>query len=189
MAIPAAILSRLGAIAAANGGAASDYESIETYDVASAQAYVEFTNIPQTFKHLQLIAMIKRTGGNAADNTNIQFNGDTAANYSWHQFFGDGGTAYAGAGASQTSIRAIHSDATANVFGIAVIDILDYASTSKTKTTRTLAGWDDNFATAGYSLERSGAWYSTSAISSIKLTPASGSLAQFSHFSLFGLKG
>ena len=167
-----------------------DYQAIMTATVDSGGASsITFSSIPSTFKQLQIRAMLKRSGGTAADNTNLTFNSDTGSNYSWHQLYGEGSSALASAATSQTSIRTIHSDTTANVFGVGIIDILDYANTSKNKTTRTLAGWDDNFATTGYILMRSGLWMSTAAVSTITMTPNSGSFAQYSSFALYGIKG
>lgn len=165
------------------------YDALATITVPSGGAStVEFAGIPQGYKHLQIRALVKRSGGTAADNTNLRFNSDSGSNYAWHQLYGEGGSALAGSGTSQSSIRAIHSDATASIFGIGIIDILDYASTSKNKTTKTLAGWEDNNATVGYVLMRSGVWLSTSAITSISLIPNSGTFAQNTQFSLYGVK-
>jgi hypothetical protein len=166
------------------------YESIATVTVgAGGQSSVTFSSIPSTFTHLQIRAMIKRSGGTGGDNTNLTLNGDTGSNYAWHQLYGDGVSPGVGAGTTQTSIRAIHSDATANVFGVGIIDILDYSNTNKYKTTRTLAGYDDNIATIGYVLFRSGLWQNTAAITSVTLTPNSGTFAQYSSFALYGIKG
>jgi hypothetical protein len=71
---------------------------------------------------------------------------------------------------------------------VAVIDILDYANTSKYKTTRTLAGNDQNG--AGLVGLYSGLYMSTSAISSIEFTiNGSGNFATGSNFALYGIKG
>lgn len=166
------------------------YDALATVTVPSGgSASIDFVGIPTGYKHLQLRVLLKRTGGTAADNTNIRFNSDSGSNYSWHQLYGDGSGVAAGAGTSQTSIRAVHSDSTANVYGVGVIDILDYASISKNKTVRLLAGWEDNNATTGYMLMRSGLWMNSStAISSISLIPNSGTFVQYSQAALYGVK-
>jgi hypothetical protein len=76
----------------------------------------------------------------------------------------------------------------ASIFGVLVLDILDYANTSKTKTTRTLMGYDKNG--AGKVTLTSGLWNNTSAISSISIVPKDGSSwAEYSSFALYGIKG
>jgi hypothetical protein len=76
----------------------------------------------------------------------------------------------------------------ANVFGTFIIDILDYANTSKYKTQRGLGGADLNG--SGYISFNSGNWRNTNAITSISLTPLYGSqFAQYSSFALYGIKG
>jgi hypothetical protein len=168
---------------------AGAYDSLATVTVPSGGlASITFAGIPTGYKHLQIRAMIKRSGGTAADNTNLTFNGDTGSNYVWHQLYGDGTSASSSASTSQSSIRTIHSDATANVFGVGIIDILDYSATTKYKTTRTIAGYDDNNTTVGYALFRSGLWQNTSTVTSVTLTPNSGTFAQYSSFALFGVK-
>jgi hypothetical protein len=70
-----------------------------------------------------------------------------------------------------------------------VLDILDYASTNKAKTTRHLLGYDNNGSGAIYL--SSGRWGKTplEAISTITLTSGSGStIQQYSSFALYGIK-
>jgi hypothetical protein len=81
----------------------------------------------------------------------------------------------------------VQGGATASVFGAGVIDILDYANTSKYKTIRTLSGWDKNGGgNVGLS---SGLWLSTSAISSIVIGSQTGNLVTNTQFALYGIKG
>jgi hypothetical protein len=65
-----------------------------------------------------------------------------------------------------------------------VMDILDYANTNKYKTTRALYSWDSNG--SGYVEFNSNNWRSTSAITSIVLTPAN-SFAQYTNISIYGV--
>jgi hypothetical protein len=76
------------------------------------------------------------------------------------------------------------------MFGGGVVDILDYASTSKNKTIRTLSGADINGAGGDLRLS-SGLWFATpAAITSITLYANGGSsdFAQYSSFALYGIK-
>jgi hypothetical protein len=89
------------------------------------------------------------------------------------------------------SLQRIASDntAAANIFAGMVIDILDYTSTSKNKTVRSLGGYDRNG--AGEISLSSGLWYaSPAAITSIELTTtATTEFKSYSQFALYGIKG
>ena len=180
----------LNNIAATLGGGVpvslTDYESIQTYTVGTAQATISFTSIPSTYTHLQLRWMSKNTSADYS--IRGQFNSDTAANYSYHGLYGTGATAGAYSGVSQTYMAfGQGADTTANVFGVGVVDILDYANTNKYKTTRALSGWNANTTTGTVQLDSS-SWRSTSAVTSILLSSAVGNFAQYSSFALYGIK-
>lgn len=177
---------------------ASDYELIGSVYLSSSQASVTFdlTGLSSTYKHLQIrgVARTDRSGADS-DPVILQFNGDTAGNYTRHGLgayrFGGSGTVYSNSATSQTSIMVTEnmpvSSSTANVFGVFVTDILDPFQTTKNKTVRTLNGMN----AAWTSIElRSGAWLSTTAASSILLKPLVGAnFVANSRFSIYGLKG
>jgi len=163
-----------------------DFESISTVSVGSGGASsVEFTSIPSTYTHLQIRANMLCDG---QQNIRVQFNSDTGSNYAWHELFGQGSSASAGASSSTSFMQIGYVQTSdANVTGAFVADILDYANTNKYKTMRSLNGSDGN--TAGYILLRSGLWQSTNAITSIKIYPAGSNLfKQYSRFALYGVK-
>ena len=179
-----------------SGAAAGTYESIASVTVGSGGiATIDFTSIPATYKHLQIRGIGRTNRADILDYYSVRFNSDTGSNYAWHQLYGSGSTAAAQAGATQTSIRSFRvaggNDA-ANMFGAQIMDIVDYASTSKYKTFRSFGGLDTNSATANTTEVDlcSGLWQSTSAITSIQLLPGGGTLwAQDSTFALYGIKG
>ena len=180
--------------AAAGGG--TSYESIATITVGSPQASIEFTSIPSTYKHLQIRGIMKNvtTGAADYDAIRIQYNGDTATNYAWHYLKGEGvGSGGAGAGSSVAfmdggSIMRSGTGQT-SAFSASIIDILDYANTSKYKTQRWLEGTEFNALYPWLALG-SGLWQSTSAITSIKIYINTGvNFAQYSSFALYGIKG
>lgn len=172
----------------------SSYESIQTVTVgAGGSASITFSSIPSTYTHLQVRAINRGTrAGSGYDYLMVQVNSDTSANYSWHLLYGNGTAAAASSSASQTSMGMgfdPQASATANAFGVTIMDILDYANTNKYKTFRSLCGSDTNDTNGAVGLA-SGNWRSTSAITSITLSNnVSGNLAQYSSFALFGVKG
>ena len=185
----------LGIIASSKFAAVGDFESIATVTVGSGgAANVEFTSIPATYTHLQIRAIHKITNtGNDSVSYNLQFNSDTASNYSNHRLSGNGSSASANAGASQSQINlgGINTTftGTSGMFGVSVIDILEYANTNIYKTTRCLNGWDTNAVDTQNIGLGSGNWRSTSAVSTIKLYPGGGNtLSQYSSFALYGKK-
>lgn len=179
----------------AGGGAAGDYELISTTVLGSATSSVTFSGLGTSaaaYKHLQLRITAQSTfsSGSARAGINVTFNSDTANNYSWHGLFGDGSTV--GSQASTTTSSLVIADipflASSNsVFGAIVADILDFSSTSKNKTVRSLGGHSGSGATNHIDLS-SGAWYSTSAVTSITLKPITYNFITGSRFSLYGLK-
>jgi hypothetical protein len=160
----------------------TDFYQIATTTLGSAQSSITFSSIPQDYTHLQ----IRGISRNVVATNFMQFNNDTASNYSSHYVLGDGATTISGV-LNSTKMYAFFSTATANIFGVAVIDILDYANTNKYKTIRSLSGGDENG--SGYAELLSGNWRNTAAITSIKLSTGSGNLEQYSSFALYGIKG
>lgn len=169
------------------GGA---FESIATVTVGSGGASsIEFTSIPGGFQHLQ-IRMIGRTTNSGSTRHRLRINGDTtSSSYSAHLLEGEGVAASASGAANfgkAIGSGVSSSTDTANVFVASVIDILDYASTSKNKTVRAISGSDTNGAgTIGI---WSSGWFSTSAVTSLLLYWDSGNFAQHSTAALYGLR-
>lgn len=184
------MLLPLGILASASGGA--DYELISTTVLGSSQASVVFNNSSAwtSYKHLQIRAVYgSNTGGNGTY-IRANFNTDTGSNYSFHYLYGQGSSALSNGYATQTAFTMSPWSGTGSSTqpDAVITDILDFASTNKNKTVRTLAG----FANGSINLI-AGAWYSTNAITSITLNAYSqGSGSTFgatSRFSLYGLKG
>jgi hypothetical protein len=175
----------LPGVIASSGGVASSYQSISTVTVGSGgSSSISFSSIPNTFAHLQIRMT---TLASTAANVLLQFNGDTANNYWWHELWGEGTTAYStNSGAAVSNIKTGYTNTTTPYTGGSVVDVLDYCNTNKYKTVRALTGSDNNG--AGYVLLRSGVWNSTSSITSFILYPVSGTFTQYSHFALYGVK-
>ena len=119
----------------------------------------------------------------------MRFNGDTTgANYTRHYLYGDGSSAGAGGNVSDGQLSIGYTSTSANIFGGGIVDVLDYTSTSKNKTIRSLAGYDANG--SGLVVLYSGLWSKTpEAITSISIFSSSGNLNQNSQFALYGIKG
>lgn len=168
---------------------AGAYDALATVTVPSGgAASVDFNGIPQGYKHLQIRALARLTGATADDNILLRFNTDSGNNYAVHWLTGSGISATSNNVTPISNILAGRiggASSGANMFGVSIVDILDYASTTKNKTTRTLTGHDENG--SGSVWLESGLWLNTSAVTSIKLLSGS-SFAQHSSFALYGIK-
>lgn len=164
------------------------YESIATA-TPSGTATVSFTSIPSTFKHLQIrVSLITNTGGGSLRGN---FNNDsTSANYIGHYLTGDGTSVLAGtnSGVGWMAMGFVYTGMITTYPNVTVIDIHDYASTTKYKTMRAFSGQNQN--SSGSALDLiSGLWMSTSAINRIDLVTGSGQYQTGSTVSLYGIKG
>ena len=173
---------------------AGDYESIATVYGSGSSNTITLSSIPSTYKHLQIRAIVRATaGGSGGDNLYVRANGITSSVYSRHALMGNGASVAASGAATQTTMTLFGSSYSnyptgsdlASTFGVMVIDILDYANTSKYKTFRGLEGYDIN-GSGSISLG-SGLYQETTAISSITIY-TNNNFTTTSQFALYGVK-
>jgi hypothetical protein len=159
------------------------FDSLATVTVPSGGvSSITFAGIPNTYKHLQIRGFFRTSS--SAENK-IEMNGITTTT-SYYRHYLQGSGAGVGAGANNSNSMAGYYETNTDIFGTHIIDILDYANTSKIKVVRTLWGFDANG--SGYVGLSSGANNSTSAINSISLVPTAGSYTEYSQFALYGVK-
>ena len=175
----------------------SAFESIATATGTGSNTSITFSSIPSTYKHLQIRTLYRDTNtpGTTRQTLGVEFNGSGGTNYSVHHLRGTGSTTVAAGFANYPYITVECAGAagntTSNVYGVAVIDIHDYASSTKNKTVRYFSGINDNTTTDGSQgvVIGSGAWNQTAAITSIKLTCGDTAFASGCVFALYGIKG
>jgi hypothetical protein len=189
----------LGIIASQNRPRVTNsYESIATVTVGSGgSSSISFSSIPSTFKHLQLRIMARSDRATTWEGSWVYFNTDTtyspgSGNYTRHLIDGDGSSATASASTptqgGTVPTNTPGTSTTANVFGVGILDILDYADTNKYTTSRLLTGFDANG--SGDLRFISGLWRNTAAVNAITLnTQGGGNFPQYSSFALYGIKG
>lgn len=188
----------LGIIASANqqgrgGGPVGAYDALATINIPSGGvASVTFAGIPSGYKDLQLRVLARTTRASSLDNLWINFNGDAGNNYYSHRFEGDGSSIYAdgfGLSGQPTAFLVPTAANLANVFCGGIMDIIDYSSTTKNKTLRTMRGFDMNG--TGY-ITLGGILWMPSTIQAItSITLASGNsanIAEYSSLALYGVK-
>jgi len=155
------------------------YEPVSTTTLGSAAASVTFSSIPQTYTDLILIVSHDVT---ADALSGIQFNGDTASNYSATYIWGNGTSAFSGRESNAASAFAFYATA-ANGFHSAIIQIINYSNAT---TYKTLISRENDAATEALAVV--GLWRSTAAITSMVLLRRSGNFATGSTFTLYGIK-
>jgi hypothetical protein len=167
----------------AGGG---DFESIATITQSTTAASMEFTNIPSTYQHLQIRGIVRNASTNGND-LYLQFNGNTGSSYTFHQLSGNGSSASASGSTGITGASMAQTSNTASTFGAFIIDILDYASTTKNPVFRCFGGYETN--TVGFVSLRSSMYNGTGAITSIKLFQGgSVNQTQYTTAALYGVR-
>jgi hypothetical protein len=166
--------------------AAPAFESIATAS-GSGVSTITFSSIPSTYNHLQI-----RIFGQAASSGGVvrmRFNGDTGSNYTAHYLTGYGSSVGAGGNVSLNNMYTYGYSSNVNSFFSNIVDIVDYASTTKYKTSRMLGGYDSNGTNSQEINLFSHLWLNTNAITSITIYGDGGNFSSSTVFSLYGIKG
>jgi hypothetical protein len=163
----------------------SSYESIATATGTGSSGTITFSSITSTYASLQ-IRIFAKDGSN--NQNGIRFNTDSGSNYSTHWLLADGSTASAAALTSTNRVSYIgQAVSTANVGGVSIVDVLDYASSTKNKTVRSFTGWDING--SGEVRLTSGVWMNTTAVNSLSIINLGDNFATTTTVALYGIKG
>lgn len=173
----------------------SSFDLISSTILTSTASTVTFSSIPNNYKHLQIRYVARNDRAFAFDTFMLRFNGVSTNSYIVHDLYGNGSsvTSSAAGGSSAQSQMQLTTwlptaQSAANAFYGGIVDILDYGSTTKNTTVRMLGGKHDASSYNDVRLN-SGAWFNTSAVSSITLFAGSSNLVSGSRFSLYGIKG
>lgn len=177
----------LGVLASSVQKAAESFDSIATQTLSSNTTSVTFNSIPSTYKDLHVRYLARKIDSGITD-VNLTFNGDGTSNYSKSWIFSfDGAGPYESGNDTSLSLGYAAGNDSA-VFGAALIDIPDYAVTTKNKTLTYLTGNEKSSANTTTLIIGAGQWRSTSAISSLTLT-CGATFATGSTFEIYGIKG
>jgi hypothetical protein len=153
-----------------------------------------FTSIPQNFTHLHARVFLRATTTNSTPfDLAIIVNGSTPSSFSYHSIRGDGGgSSTSSTGISDTNFRiqtmVPSGSYIANSFGVAAIDILNYSSSSVSKTLKSINGVENNSSVTplGFVGMSASGFYNTSPITSLTFSTF-GDFAQFSRVDLYGI--
>jgi hypothetical protein len=182
----------LGTLASSVQKITGSFESIATATGTNSSAVITFSSIPNTYSHLQIRVLGRTTAAQTNTDLYVQYNSSTSG-YANHAIQGNGSITETKADASGSYIILYQSltgaSAASSIMGTAIIDIHDYASTTKNKTLRCLSGQTRPADAQGAIWLQSGFLSNTAAISSLSFTLGSGSWTTSSVISLYGIKG
>jgi len=169
---------------------ANTYEAIRTVTVGSGgTADIEFTNIPATYT--DILVKYSLRGSDAANyiNNRISFNNSTS-NYTSKLLYGDGSAADSENNSVTTAVDfsaySTGTSATGSTFSSGEAYIPNYAGSNNKSVS--VDHITENNATAAIAALTAGLWSDSAAITSLKITPGSGTFAQYSTATLYGIK-
>lgn len=159
---------------------ASTYEPIATTTLGSSATSYTFSSIPSTYT--DLVVVVVGTNPTGDTGLGLEFNGDTATNYSMTLLYGTGSSAASARGTSASTIDIGRMDSTVSTN---IFHIMNYANTTTNKTV--LARGND----AALVTATVGLWRSTAAINAVKIYGSASKTASFNTgttFTLYGIK-
>lgn len=196
------VASRGGAAASGFGfggfAGPGDFDAIATITTTADNSNnLQFTNIPQTYKHLHMRAVAVGGVQSANDGRgfwySINLNDETEINAHWL----NGALGSVGSGASSSrpigNAMRMNTNTSNSPYGVALIDLLDYTSTTKNKTLRSYSGVVNPFSVYGQLNAvtlHSGLRVTTQPVTTITFVDTAGaSFGPGSSFALYGVKG
>jgi hypothetical protein len=171
-------------------GPSGAFESIASTTTTAGQVSVTFSSIPSTYQSLQIRYNIQSNRAATNDEMFMRINGSSSAIYGVHRLSGDGTSVYATGAYGYTQFDPLapcSASLATDVFASGILDIHDYASTTKTKVVRNFSGYDRNG--AGEVALMSGLFNSTSAITSLTFDINISNFSANSTIALYGIKG
>jgi hypothetical protein len=155
---------------------------IQHQELASTQASITFSSIPQTFTDLLCVVSDRSTVNDAA--LYLQFNASTTG-YAIRRLLGTGSSALSQSFSERIAGFAQNTSFTASTFANTAIYIPNYR-TSNQKSWSSDSVTENN-ATGSYAGIIAGLWTGTDAITSLTISVNGGSLVQYSSATLYGI--
>ena len=152
---------------------------------AGGAASVTFSNIPQTYTDLKIVASVRGSTSQVYDVMSMQINGTSTFN--WKKLEGSGSAASSASGTTNDNIAVmVGANATASTFGSADIYIPNYTVSGVNKSI-SVDSVSENNATTAYTDFYASLWTGTAAVTSISFTPQTSPFKEFSTFYLYGI--
>lgn len=164
---------------------------------AGGASSIEFTNIPQTYKHLQIRGFVRENSGNNHI-VLMQINNDTVVggNYYQHHLLGDGNSVFSNTFNNFGTVASafmFSSDNPVDSPSSFIYDIFDYSNTSKNTVGRCFYGFDTNNTSNpipqwGLVGITSTLHTQTTAVTRLNFFEFNQNFREFTTFSLYGVK-
>jgi len=171
------------------------YDALATITVTSGtQSSVTFSAIPQNYSHLEIRFSSQNSDTQNSGLSNVRYNGyfnnDTTATNYWNHYLSANQGSGSASNGSENTAKWIGSGTRNSMIapGVSISQIVDYTNPNKNKTSISLWGWNNNDSANGDSRVLSGLWLNTSPINSITIVPESGTIQNYSQFSLYGVR-
>jgi hypothetical protein len=166
--------------------ATNTYVALDKVTVGTATSSITFSSIPSTYTDLFVVCSILPSS-TSFYTPSLQFNGDTASNYSGTWVYGQGSSAASSRNSSQTQMALDNYAATPAVGYPMIVNfsVMNYSNTTTNKTV--ISRGNDVFASAGETSATVGLWRSTSAVTSLTVKGNGANFAVGSTFSLYGI--
>lgn len=162
------------------------FESIATVTTTGGETSFLFSSIPQTYTSLQFRGFVAR---NTTTEIVVQFrlNDDDITLSSRHSIYGNGATVTVlGQGSWSNVVDPVAYVIGTTTGGAFIVDIHDYASTTRYKTVRSFGGYDNNG--SGRVNLTSSLYPVTSAITSVRVLLGGATFQAGSTVALYGIK-
>jgi hypothetical protein len=171
---------------------AASYELISSNLISTNTANLQLQSIPQGYKHLQLRWTLRDSGAFTYRGAFIEINGNTVTgSNSQHFLYGNGSSVTSASGTNLGRFDIANvvpaANATSGSYGVGIVDILDYTSTTKNKTIRGMFGIVQPGDITQVELYSS-MWNSTSALNWLTIYTNNNMIAG-SRVSLYGVRG
>jgi hypothetical protein len=162
---------------------AGNHVLLETIALTQSASSVTFDNIPQTgYTDLKIVTSTRLSSTDSP--ILVNFNGVTTG-YSWRRIYGNGSSASSLSGSDGYFLHGNTSSTTANTFSNAEFYVPNYTA-SQSKSISVDTALETN-ATGGELFMLAALWANNAAITSILLTPLTGSFVAGSTFSIYGV--
>jgi len=159
------------------------YEPIATQTLGSAASSITFSSIGSGYTDLRVV--FTGTSSSVPASYFMQYNGDTATNYSQTDILGDGSAASSNRRTGQTVIYLYQTVLSPTIPHLTTIDIFSYAG-STFKTCLINGSEDENG--SGTTFSRVALWRSTAAITQVSVLKLSGTFNTGTTATLYGIK-
>jgi hypothetical protein len=161
------------------------FDLLETTTLSSSASSVTFSGLGaySDYKHLQIRGVVRAP----TDNLFMRVNGVSTTDYAYHKIRGNGSTVTSSASSSSNQIAIAEISSTgeaAGIYSAMVLDVLDFGSSSKNTTFRSLHGKTGAGNRIGLS---SGLFNSTAAVTSLEFY-ADTDMVSGVRFALYGVK-